>query len=312
MNLLPDDDYISGEQLSRITGISRTGVWKHIQELKKEGFEILSQPRRGYKLVNAPNLLLPCLLNKYLKTEMLGKEIHHYYSVSSTNDKAREIAAQGVSEGSIVVAEKQVQGKGRLGRTWSSPSGGIWVSLILRPPISPPESQFLTLVAGSAAARCLQGCCNISTGIKWPNDLMIDDRKICGILTEIRAEVDKVHFLALGLGLNVNNLLDDYPLEVRDKVTSLKLVTGLEWNRAQLLSALLESLEKEYLLFLKEGKRRIIERWKEYDLTLNNYVTVKSGNEVFSGTAVDLDDNGGLILQAEDGELVTVYSGEVN
>lgn len=311
LNLLPDDDYISGEELSRIIGISRTGVWKHIQELKKEGFEILSQPRRGYRLASVPDLLLPSLLKKHLKTEIIGKEIHHYYSIPSTNDKAREIAAQDAPEGSIVVAEKQLQGKGRLGRTWSSPPGGIWVSVILRPPISPPESQLITLVAGLAVARCLQEYCNTAAGIKWPNDIMVGGKKICGILTEIRAEVDRVHFLALGIGLNVNTGQEDYPIEVRDLITSLKLLTDSEWNRRALLSVLLESVEREYFLFLKEGKGRIIEKWKMYDVTLNNYVTVKSGNKSYSGTAVDLSDNGGLILQVEDGTLLTVYSGEV-
>ncbi len=215
LNILRDrkEGYISGEELSKKLGISRTAIWKHIQALKREGYKINSQKRSGYSLISVPDLLLRYEIEKGLKTKILGKKIYHFKEIGSTNDFATELARKGIGEGAIVIAETQTKGKGRLGREWSSPFGGLWLSIILKPKILPTQAPRMTVIAALGAAKTIKKLYSLDAFIKWPNDVLIRSqisdiryqmKKVCGILTEMGAEQDTVNYVVIGIGANLN------------------------------------------------------------------------------------------------------------
>ncbi len=302
---------VSGEELSKKLGISRTAVWKNIQTLKKRGYKITSIPRKGYILEETPDLLLPALITKNLNTELIGKKIYHFNHLASTNDKAKEIAEKDFLEGSVIIAEKQMQGRGRLGRTWESPDGGVWLSVVLCPEILPAKAQLITLTAANAVAKTLRDF-DIPVGIKWPNDLLLEGKKVCGILTELKAELDRINYIVLGIGINVNTKKESYPSELQNIISSLKNFSGRDINRVELVSAVLNNIESEYNVLLNKGSREIIDNWKKYNITLNKSVKITGNKDIFTGIAVDLDENGGLIVKDENSKLSTFYSGEVS
>ena len=209
-------DYLSGEEISRQLAVSRTAVWKHIQELKNHGYEIEAHPRKGYRLKSRPDLLLPEEIRAGLATQLLGKQIVHFYDTSSTNNEAKRLAADDAIEGTIVVSEAQTLGRGRLNRGWfSPPGGGVWVSVILRPPFPPQEAPKCTLMAAVATVEAIREASGLNCGIKWPNDILWQGRKLVGILTEMSAEMDAINFVVLGIGINVSLQESDFHEELR-------------------------------------------------------------------------------------------------
>ncbi|HHY59800.1 MAG TPA: biotin--[acetyl-CoA-carboxylase] ligase, partial [Clostridia bacterium] len=221
-------------------------------------------------------------------------------------------AEAGVPEGLLVIAEHQTRGKGRLGRFWfSPPRAGIYASLLLRPALRPEQAPGFTLLAAVALARALWQVTGLKAGIKWPNDLLLEGKKFSGILTEMKGELDRIHYLVIGTGINVNTDPGLFPPEFRERATSLKAVLGKEVSRVELLAAYLQAFAGEYEIYLQHGLAPILKDWKEWNVTLGRWVTVELGSTVFEGLAVDLDDNGALLVRDERGELRTLQSGEV-
>jgi len=293
--LYQEKDFVSGEDLSKKLGISRVGVWKHIQVLRKEGY-VIEASNKGYRLISAPDLLLPEELAE------LDKKVYYFEEVSSTMDVARKLAQKG--EEAIVIAETQTKGKGRRGRYWHSGRGGIYFSLILKPTINPSQAHLVNLLAGVAVAITIRKLFNINATLKWPNDVLINEKKVCGILAEMEAEADIVRFIILGIGINVNNNISDYI----ESATSLKDVIGKEVSKKKLFLPLIKEIEK-LQSFLNQPKV-LVNRWKWLSSTLGRYVRVIIQNKILEGEAIDIDNDGALILKTSDEGLKRVVAGD--
>ena len=308
------DNFISGESIAGELGITRTAVWKHIQKLRENGYYILSRERRGYKLKDAPDLLFPSEIQVGLETEIIGKNMYYYPSVNSTNRIAKSLAYHGAPDGAIVVAEEQENGKGRLDRNFFSPRGkGIWFSVVLRPKFLPRDAPKCTLMAAVAVAEAMNRF-NLKAEIKWPNDIMYDERKLVGILTEITCELSKITYIVVGIGINVNMSREDFPEELQDVATSLFEMNGDIISRVEFFRAVLEEFDKLYREVNESGFGKVIELWKKYNITLGKNVHVISAGgdgEIFEGKAVDLNEGGSLIVETAEG-LRTVYAGDVS
>jgi BirA family biotin operon repressor/biotin-[acetyl-CoA-carboxylase] ligase len=290
--------------------LSRAAVWKRIKRLQALGYAIVGSPRKGYRLLAIPDKLLPGEIAAGLKVRLLKGPIHHFETLPSTNDLAKELAAGQAPEGTLVVAEGQSRGRGRLGREWRSPPGaGLYVSVLLRPPLPPSDLPQITLTAAVAVVRALKRATGLAPGIKWPNDLVLAGKKLGGILTEMETESDQIRHLVLGLGLNVNNR--EFPAEIKDLATSLALVTGRSFSRLAILKAWLEELESLYQLFLGREFARILAEWKEYTVTLGHAVRVRQGPVEISGQALEVAPDGALLIETRTGEIVRVTSGEI-
>ena len=306
------DDYVSGEQLSEILGVSRTAVWKQIQSLREQGYEIEAQPRIGYRLLKRPDLLLPAEIASGLNTVCLGQEVVYYPEVDSTNEIARRLAQQGAAEGTLVVAERQTKGKGRLGRAWISPEGeGLWFSFILRPKMLPPEAPRATLVAAVAVAQALRRETGLNIRIKWPNDLLLEGKKITGILTEMNSEIGRINFLVVGIGINVNLNLHSIPPEINATATSLNAHLKQPASRLVLLHRCLEELEKYYELWQKGAFPEILAEWRHLSATLGNQVQIKMLDDMIEGFAEEVELDGSLRLRLADGSVYQVIAGDV-
>ncbi|OAT80700.1 biotin--[acetyl-CoA-carboxylase] ligase [Desulfotomaculum copahuensis] len=305
--------FVSGEAICRSLGVSRTAVWKHIRALREAGYGIEAQPHAGYRLINIPDRLYAEEIAAGLPTGLIGCRIYHYTSLVSTNRTARELAGREAPDGTLVVAEEQTGGRGRLGRGWYSPCGkGIWCSVILHPPVNPVDAPPLTMLAAVAVCSALRRAAGVEAGIKWPNDLLVNGKKICGILTELSAEMERINFLITGMGINLNLTAADLPAELRTTATSVLIETGRPVSRVAVLQAVLTELEHWYLLWLQDGFAPVLARWKEFSVTLGRPVRVASLKESWTGLAEDVDENGALLLRLPAGELKKVVSGEVS
>ncbi|HOO12726.1 MAG TPA: biotin--[acetyl-CoA-carboxylase] ligase, partial [Bacillota bacterium] len=274
-------DFISGQYLSDRLGISRTAVWKYINSLKKQGYEIEAVPNKGYRLVTSPDVLIPEEVYPLLKTSVLGRKIIHSEKLASTSTLAKEIAPQQ-QEGTLVIAEEQTGGRGRLGRKWYSPrGGGIWASLILKPRIRPEKAYQLTQVAAVAVVKAIKETTGILAGIKWPNDIIINGKKVCGILTEMNAEADAVNHIILSIGLNVKPGEGDMPLDLKDKMTFLDVERGFGVSRKGLLAVLLGELEKAYHAFLDKGFETVAADCRRFSVLLGREVRVEQMDRIF-------------------------------
>jgi BirA family biotin operon repressor/biotin-[acetyl-CoA-carboxylase] ligase len=288
--------YLSGETLSQRLGVSRVSVWKHIRSLKKDGYVIEASPR-GYKLMSSPDLLLP------YEFPDLERRIHHFREIGSTMDVARELARKGARAGTIVIAESQTGGRGRLSRQWLSPQGGIYFTLILRPRIGPAYAPRINLMVAIAVVTTVWKLFGLKAELKWPNDVLVADKKVCGILAEMDAEMDVVNFVNVGIGINANNPTTSF----EKTATSLKEVLGREISRKGFLGALIIEIERWQPLLMKAD---LLKEWKELSATLNKEVTVMSLGEELTGQAVDIDSTGALILKDRNGSLKTVLAGD--
>lgn len=304
-------DFISGEKLSKEFGISRAAIWKHINSIKEEGYEIESVSKRGYRLKESPDLLTYGEIKSQLTTEFIGRNFVHYHSIGSTNTEAKKLAAEGAVEGTIIVSEEQISGKGRLGRNWVSPkSTGIWTSIILRPDISPFMASKLTLLGAAAVATALEEM-DINAHIKWPNDIVLNKKKACGILTEMSGEIERINYIVMGIGINVN--AEDFPEEIKEVATSLKIEKGESIDRKILLSKLLNNFEILYKEFVDENKfNKVIDICKRKSILLGSSVNIINGNKITRAKAIDIDEDGELVVEYEDKTIGKVISGEVS
>jgi BirA family biotin operon repressor/biotin-[acetyl-CoA-carboxylase] ligase len=272
-------------------------------------FEFDSSSR--VRFVSAPDSIFPHEIDHHLKTKFIGRNIISYFSLPSTNTLAFNLATEGAPEGTIVIAEKQTEGRGRLGRGWFSPPKlGLWTSIILRPTLPPSELPSLSIVTASALAEALHASLKLDAEIKWPNDCLIDGLKVAGILTELSAELDKANFVVVGVGINVNQSARDFPPHLRGKATSLKLETGSQVNRLETLAAFLLAFEKMYVEFKKSGLRPLLPAIKKRSCLLGKNVRLKQGNKTIIAKAVDISPDGALLVKRR-GEVLRVTAGEV-
>ncbi|MEW5920644.1 MAG: biotin--[acetyl-CoA-carboxylase] ligase [Bacillota bacterium] len=308
---------LSGEVIARRLGVSRTAVWKNIKSLQEMGYGITGSPRRGYILEQIPDLLYPLELGERLHTQViapLSSYIHYLPHTDSTNNVLKSMAEEGAPEGTVVVAECQETGRGRMGRCWSSPAGkGIYLSILLRPTIPPQNTSPLTLLAAVAVCSGIRAVLpRLSPGIKWPNDLLIGERKVCGILCEIKAEMDLVHYLVAGIGINVNTNLEDFPIPLRSTATSLRLANGGgEVSRLAVAAGVLQHYDELYREYMEAGAAPVLARWREYNITLGRRVKIQNPGASFTGIARELDRNGALVVEEETGEQRNFPAGEV-
>ena len=304
------DDFVSGETISDKLGLSRAAVWKHVNALRAQGYGIEALPARGYRLVAIPDRLGPLEVGPLLNTHDVGQVIHFAEEMPSTNDRAKELAEEGARHGETVIAERQTAGRGRRGRAWASPKGlNLYLSVVLRPQLPPQRAPELTLVASLAACdACLQA--GVEARIKWPNDVLVGDRKVAGILTELSAEPDLVHWVVLGIGVNLNAGPEDFPEDVRDVATSLAAERGQPVPRALFTAALLASLEQWLDRHAAEGFGPIRAAWRERAGTLGREVRVEADGGELAGVAEDLDESGALLVRTSAG-VVCVRAGDV-
>ena len=304
--------FLSGEEVSRRLKVSRTAVWKRMKRLRTLGYEIEASTRSGYRLIRSPDLLLPSEIKPLLKTKWIGKTVHHFHVLDSTNSKAYQLALNGADEGEVVISESQGKGKGRLGRQWFSPPYlNLYLSVILRPKISPHQASLITLMAAVATADAIQKFSGLLPLIKWPNDILLGGRKIAGLLNEIHSETDRIHFVILGIGMNLNMDEKMFPEEIRTVATSLKIEMGRMISRKAFLQALLQELEKWYTIFMRQGGAVILKAWRDRAQIKGRGVKVTSFGETLVGRAIDVDSDGALILKTEDGERRRVVAGDI-
>lgn len=310
--LKASQDYVSGQELCGRLGVSRTAVWKVIRQLQEAGYQIEAVRNRGYRLLDSGDVYNESEIKSLLRTEWAGRELVFLDEVDSTNNEVKRLAEHGAPEGLLVVADQQNTGKGRRGRNWASPKGsGIWMSFLLRPSFEPYHASMLTLVAAMAVEEAVRSICGLECGIKWPNDIVVDGRKICGILTEMSTDVDSIQYVVVGIGINANT--ESFPEEIRATATSLRLAAGFPVNRAALAAEVMNAWEKYYGRFLETldfGELK-----EEYNLRLVNrgrQVRVLAPKGEYSGIARGINDAGELLVELEDGSVRTVMSGEVS
>ncbi|HYH02415.1 MAG TPA: biotin--[acetyl-CoA-carboxylase] ligase [Bacillota bacterium] len=306
-------EYISGERLAKLSGITRAAIWKQINQLREIGYLIESTPRRGYKLLNLTGALHPYEIKEGLQTAVFGHNIDYHEEIDSTNLRARKLAAQGAPEGTVVIAERQTTGRGRLGRNWSSQSGlGLWFSLILRPRVSASELAVVTILTAVSLTRAIQQATGIQVQVKWPNDLLYQGSKLAGILAELNGEMDRVNYLILGIGLNVNHETVDFPVELQDKAISLRLINNMIFDRKSILQQFLRKFEQSYTMLGSGRMDEVIEYARKHSATLDKQVVINQGfGKTLTGTALDLDWDGSLWLEDQTGQKIKVYSGEI-
>lgn len=302
--------YISGEELSRTLHVSRTAIWKHIRALKQSGYNIEAHSRLGYTLRQTTDRLLPGEIKAQLTSSVLGTEIHYFDEVDSTNNEAKKLAVNGCPEGTIVVSEAQATGRGRLARGWFSPFGkGIWLSVVLRPPFLPMDAAKCTLMAAVGVNRAINKLTGVGCGIKWPNDILWQGRKLVGILTEMSAEMDAINYVVIGMGINVN--IDEFPEDIAAIATSLSMAVGQPVSRLKLLTAILSELENIYLQVKKSGFAPVLAAWREESITLGQQVKVCGFENSFTGIAMDIDPDGALLVKTTQG-IERVLAGDVS
>lgn len=305
-------DYFSGEEISKALSISRAAIWKHIEKLRGEGYDIIAAPHLGYKLVSCPDRLIPEEISWKLNTKVFGKKIYSYKNTDSTNTIAYKLAEDGEKEGAAVFAQEQSLGRGRFRRRWSSPEGGVYMSLILRPKLEPVNMARVTLSAAVAIAEAIIALTGLPVRIKWPNDILINGLKVSGILTEMKAEQDEIDFVILGIGVNVNSAkvgANNYsPLPAG--ATSLKEASGHEISKVELAKKILEYCEAYYFR-MEDNFADIIDEWRKLSYTLGTRIKVHSHGQELEGQALDVDDNGGLIVRLDTGFNKHILSGDV-
>ena len=299
---------VSGETLALELSVSRTAIWKHIKALRDEGYVIESSPNLGYILAGRPDVLTPGEIKAGLKTGIIGKEIKYFKETESTNTTAREMAGKA-AEGTIVIAESQTGGRGRMGRKWLSPEGGIWLSIILKPKMQPVYAPRITFLAGVAVAKTIRSL-GLEAKIKWPNDVLVRGKKVCGILTEIEAEIDLIDYCVVGIGIDANVDTESFPEEFRESSTSLKKELGHEINRVAFLQRLLEEFEVRYLKLQKEGFLPILEEWRSMSATIGEWVKITTQSRIIYGEATGVDNDGALIVETGEGKLEKIVSGD--
>lgn len=305
-----EKEFISGEELSKKLGISRTAIWKHIRILRSQGYNIESVNKKGYRLVDEPtDLLNPQNIYRNLKTKFIGKNVLHFETIDSTNDYAKKIGNE-LRDGSVIISEEQTKGKGRLGRVWESKAGeGIWMSIILKPNIIPNKAPFITLIAGASIVKALN-ILGVDAKIKWPNDITINNKKLSGILTELSAEIERVNYIVVGIGMNVKDT--DFEEELKDKATSL-YKENYNVSRIDIVKEILCQFEKLYLDYIeKDDKKEVLDICRQYSAIINKEIYVIKNDQKELVDCIGINEEGNLIIKNKDGKLEEIMSGEVS
>lgn len=305
--------FLSGQALADLIGCSRTAVWKHIEGLREEGFVVEALKRKGYRIAETPSALTGDDIRLGLKTQFIGQSIYYRDSVDSTQKVALSLSHEKASEGTLVVADEQTAGRGRMDRKWHSPKGtGIWMSLLLRPNIPPQKAPQLTLLAAVAVARAIEEAAGITPEIKWPNDLLVNGKKITGILTELQAESDRIHSVIIGIGMNVNQKTGDFPEDLKVTATSIALETGKEVSRSMVIREFCAQFEKLYLMYLDKGFYPIKLLWESYAKGIGGRMRARTYNGVIEGRALGITSDGVLELEDDNGQIHLIYSADID
>ena len=305
-----EKEFISGEELSKKLGISRTAIWKHIRILRSQGYNIESVNKKGYRLVDEPtDLLNPQNIYRNLKTKFIGKNVLHFETIDSTNDYAKKIGNE-LRDGSVIISEEQTKGKGRLGRVWESKAGeGLWMSIIIKPNIIANKAPFITLIAGASIVKALN-ILGVDAKIKWPNDITINNKKISGILTELSAEIERVNYIVVGIGMNVKDT--DFEEELQDKATSL-YKENYNVSRIDIVKEILCQFEKLYLDYIeKDDKKEVLDICRQYSAIINKEIYVIKNDQKELVDCIGINEEGNLIIKNKDGNLEEIMSGEVS
>lgn len=310
-NLLESDGYISGEELSMQLGVSRAAVWKAVKQLESESYVIEASPRKGYRLISSPDVLTQEEIGHYLKTGYMGRRIIYLESVNSTNDEVKRQAAKGAGEGLVILAEEQLSGRGRKGRGWITVKDeSIAASILLKPDISPEKALSITPVLALSIVQGLEKEAGIKTGIKWPNDIVLENKKLCGILTEMNAEIDRINYIVVGMGMNVNQAC--LPEDIGNIATSLRIHSGKSFSRKRIMACILNCFEENYEVYKRNGLKPMVPMLKEYSVLLGRHIKLVSPDSIREGTALDMDEQGALIVRLDSGEITRVISGDVS
>ncbi|MFC4322680.1 biotin--[acetyl-CoA-carboxylase] ligase [Litchfieldia salsa] len=307
-----ETEFISGQKISELLGCSRTAVWKHIEDLRAEGYEVNAIRKLGYQIKSKPDKISSNEIQLGLETRILGSSIHFEEVTTSTQKLAHKLAYEGVDEGTIVVTEEQTEGRGRLDRKWFSPKyTGIWMSLILRPNIPPTSAPQLTLLVAVGVAQAIQEVTGIEPDIKWPNDILVSGKKVVGILTELQAEPDRINSVIIGIGINVNQTQEQFPEPINNTATSLSIITGKKIDRALLLQQILLHIEKLYLTYLKNGFKVIKLLWESYAINIGHQMVARTIQGDIKGHALGITDDGVLKIQSDNGEIHLIHSADI-
>lgn len=310
--LRESDGYVSGQQICERFGVSRTAVWKVIRRLQEEGYQVEAVRNRGYRIVDSPDVMTKEELESLMKTRWAGKNIVYYTETDSTNLRIKQLGDEGAPEGTLAVADHQSAGRGRRGRSWDSPAGSsIYMSVLLRPKIAPDRAPMLTLVMACSVAEGIMDCEDVKVQIKWPNDIIINGKKLVGILTEMSTQIDYINHVTVGVGINVN--MTGFPEELRATATSLRIETGHVVKRAPLIAAVMERLETNYEVFMKtEDMSGLMEKYSSLLVNREKEVMVLGAREQYRAYALGINNTGELIVRREDGTEEAVYAGEVS
>jgi BirA family biotin operon repressor/biotin-[acetyl-CoA-carboxylase] ligase len=306
-------DAVSGNELSQQIGVSRAAVWARIEALRALGYDIEASPHLGYRLLSVPDVLhADDLMSRLPKTKVIGRDIRVFQETTSTNDVIERLARDGVKEGAVVIAESQSKGRGRLGRKWLSPAGkGLWFSVLLRPELQPQETTQLTVASATALRRAIESNTGLKPEIKWPNDILIGGRKVAGILTELNAELDRVKYVILGIGVDVNLDPGEFPADLRKVATSLKIELGKSISRADLAVAILRELDVDYDRVCSGHFTAVADEWEDCCTTIGHDVAIRTGERQIRGRAESLGEDGALLLRTSHGHLERIIGGDV-
>ena len=310
--LKESNDYISGQQLCDRFHVSRTAVWKAIEQLKKEGYEIEAVRNRGYRLLDSPDLMSETEIKSLMETEWAGKEVLYFDEIDSTNNRAKELGEKDGTHGTLLVADRQVAGKGRRGRVWESPKGiSIYMTILLRPQLIPTKAPMLTLVMAQSVAEGIRDVTGMEVGIKWPNDIVMNKKKVCGILTEMSTEIDYINYVVIGVGINVNQ--KSFDEELKDKATSLMIETGTPVKRSALIAAVMKHFEKNYTVFMERGDLSgLQESYNQMLVNRGKEVRILEPGHEYNAIASGINETGELIVHTPDGEEKHIFAGEVS
>lgn len=309
---LTPDGFVSGEHISTTLGISRAAVWKHIRSLRQAGYLIEAIPSRGYQLLQSPDILMPESIQAGLKSRVVGSRVRCFEELDSTNMQACRFGDEGGADGLVVIADRQSAGKGRMGRRWESPGGvNLYASILLRPPVLPFEAPKLTFLSAVAVCRAITRCTGLQPTVKWPNDILLNGAKVAGLLNEMSSETDQVHYVVLGIGVNLNMRQEQFPEDLRYPATSLSAASGRVISRLDFTRTLLHEIDALYLIYLEQGSAPILSAWSELCDLAGKAVQVDCSDRQITGTMIGLGEDGALLVRTVAGKIENVYAGDV-
>ncbi|PWJ49970.1 BirA family transcriptional regulator, biotin operon repressor / biotin-[acetyl-CoA-carboxylase] ligase [Faecalicatena contorta] len=310
--LRESDGYVSGQELCEKLGVSRTAVWKAVNGLKEKGYQVEAVRNRGYRIIESPDILTKEELSSMIDTAWAGQTIYYFDQIDSTNIRAKQLGEEGAPHGTLIVAGQQNAGRGRRGRTWESPPGvSIYMSIVLRPEMAPVKAPMLTLVMALSAADSLKECTGLDVQIKWPNDIVLNGKKLAGILTEMSTEMDYINHVVIGVGINVNT--ERLPEELKEKATSLRLETGRIIRRSEIIASIMKEFEKNYQLFIEtQGLGQMQEKYNSLLINREKEVRILGVKEGYAAYALGINEKGELLVRRDNGEIEAVLAGEVS